>query len=731
LASFIVHSFLEDASVKNLIKFNGKSGAQVAELAFPTKDRDVLRGDRSIASYLVRSQTLTSPLYSTDARVSSDIDQWLFGGSTLDVLERHLTLRSFISGYSVTLADVYMWSQIIKTNTSLTDSSKPHTRRWFAHLSTIPQFQAGIKSSGIQTKSDVLLGVSSSASATGRTALDLSSTPSSTPGSTPQVEQKKKQHSKAKYQPLPDAVHGKVVTRFPPEPSGWLHLGHAKAALLNQFYAQEYNGKLIIRFDDTNPAKENDEFVQSIMEDLKTLGITDYDRITYTSSYFDQLEERAEQMIKEGTAYVDKSTKDQIALQRKSLSDSPYRSAKVEESLRLWSEMKKGTAEGQKCALRAKINNQSLNGTMRDPAIYRTVISPPHHRTGSKYKVYPTYDFACPIVDSIEGITHALRSNEYRDRNEQYEWFLKHAPGVNWVKIADYSRLNFEYTLLSKRKLQWFVDQKIVSGWDDPSFPTVRGAMRRGLTVPALKEYIYAQGSSQRGTNQGMEKLWSINKQAIDKVVPRYWAIPEDDLVPMRITNGPESVEYRTIPFHKQNASLGNKVTTYYKNLWVERADANAVKEGDEITLMDWGNCYIRQIVKNDDGKVQEVVGELHLAGDFKTTQFKLTWLPREGADGDYGDLVGVDLVVYNFLVTKGKLEEDDKLEDYVNKDIRKVKKAVGDLNLRLLKKGDRIQLERRGYWICDQALSCPNKRVVLINIPDGKSDGPSHLVSK
>ena len=675
--------------------------------------RDVLRGDRGIASYLARAQTLSASLYTTDPRASSDIDQWLFGGGTLEILERHLTLRSFISGYTVTLADVYMWSQIVKTNTSLLDGSKPNTRRWFSHLHTIPHFQAGVKHSGIQINPESLVA-------------DASSVKSSSAESTPAAEPKKKQHSKAKYQPLPNAVQGQVVTRFPPEPSGWLHLGHAKAALLNQYYARQYNGKLILRFDDTNPANENDEFVQSIKEDLKNLGITDFDRETYTSDYFDQLEAVAEKMINEGTAYVDKSTKEQIALQRKNLTDSPYRNISVEESLRLWGEMKKGTPEGQKCALRAKINMQSLNGTMRDPAIYRVVISPPHHRTKGKYKVYPTYDFACPVVDSIEGVTHALRSNEYRDRNEQYEWFLKHTPGLNWVNIADYSRLNFEYTLLSKRKLQWFVNQKIVGGWDDPSFPTLRGAMRRGLTVSALKDYIYAQGSSQRGTNQEMDKLWSINKQAIDKVVPRYWAIPEDQKVKLQLTGGPHSLEYKTVPFHKTNSSLGTKVLTYSSNLWIEKADAQAFTVDMEITLMNWGNCIIRSINKNPiNGEIESVSGELNLKGDYKTTTLRITWLPN-----DSGDLVDVDLLTYDYLITKPKLEEDDKLDDFVNPKIKTVAKAIGDANLRLLKQGEKIQLERRGFFICDSSLVVPNQRLVLIYIPDGSSAGASHLVS-
>jgi len=714
IASLIVHNFISDQSAKTLIKFNGKAGAQTAELAFPTKDRDILRGDRSIASYLVRSQPLTTPLYTTDPRQSSDIDQWLFGVGTLDILERHLTLRSFISGYTLTLADIYMFSLILKTrpeNLSSTPQSFPNIHRWFLHVLSTLSFPL---SSIISFDPLSIFG-------------KVEATQSA-----PQQQAPTKQHSKAKYQPLENAEEGKVVTRFPPEPSGWLHLGHAKAALLNKFYADHYKGKMIIRFDDTNPAKENDEFVNSIRQDLNSLGINvNEHKVTYTSDYFDQIESYAKSMIQENTAYVDKSTKDQMQQQRKNLLDSPFRTASKEENLRLFEEMKKGSPEGQKCVLRAKINNQSVNGTMRDPAIYRVVVSPAHHRTGTKYKMYPTYDFACPIVDSLEGITHALRSNEYHDRNEQYNWFLKHLSHLQGVEklpiISDYSRLNFEYTLLSKRKLQWFVDSKIVTGWDDPSFPTVRGCLRRGLTAQALKDYIYAQGSSMRGTNQTMDKLWSINKQLIDRNVPRYWAIPDDQRVKFTIlTPGLDTIEYKSIPFHKQNSSLGWKVVPYYKDLWIEKTDAAVLKQGTEFTLMDWGNCIVKEIKTSsqDTAVVEEVFGELNLKGDYKTTELKATWLIRieeREKSGSENDLVEIEMREYGNLITKDKLEDGDVLEQYVNKgEILRVKKGWGDMNMRGLRKGERIQLERRGFWICDEDMTCPREKVVLIKTPDG-----------
>ncbi len=289
---------------------------------------------------------------------------------------------------------------------------------------------------------------------------------------------------------LPGAEIGKVCTRFPPEPSGYLHIGHAKAALLNQYFAQKYQGRLIIRFDDTNPSKEKDEYIESILLDLETLGVKG-DAITYTSDYFLQLMEMAEKLIQEDKAYVDDTDREQMQKERGDRIESKCRNQSVAENMALWKEMVDGTERGKQCCVRGKLDMSSDNATLRDPVYYRCNPTP-HHRVGTKYKVYPTYDFACPYVDSIEGVTHALRSSEYHDRNEQYYRVLKDMQ-VRPVHIWDFSRLNFVYTLLSKRKLQWFVDTGRVEGWDDPRFPTVQGIKRRGLTIEALKQFILSQ----------------------------------------------------------------------------------------------------------------------------------------------------------------------------------------------------------------------------------------------
>lgn len=289
---------------------------------------------------------------------------------------------------------------------------------------------------------------------------------------------------------LPGAEVGKVCLRFAPEPSGYLHIGHSKAALLNQYFAQRYKGKLIIRFDDTNPSKESNEFVENVLKDVETLGIK-YDVVTYTSDYFPKLMEMAERLICEGKAYVDDTPREQLQKERMDGIESKCRNNSVDENLQLWKEMIAGSERGKQCCLRGKLDMQDPNKSLRDPVYYRSNPDP-HHRIGAKYKVYPTYDFACPFVDAIEGVTHALRSSEYHDRNAQYYRILEDM-GLRRVQIYEFSRLNMVYTLLSKRKLLWFVQNGKVDGWNDPRFPTVQGIVRRGLKIEALIQFILEQ----------------------------------------------------------------------------------------------------------------------------------------------------------------------------------------------------------------------------------------------
>ena len=376
---------------------------------------------------------------------------------------------------------------------------------------------------------------------------------------------------------LKGAEKGKVVTRFPPEPSGYLHIGHAKAALLNYHYSKMYEGQMILRFDDTNPMNEKIEFVDNIIRDLATLDIH-ADRITYTSDYFDQTRDYMEQMIRLGLAYADDTPGEEMKKERDQGIESKYRNATVEENLRRFhlmlegkhdeeqpqmakaaggkkpEEEKKGAEQKKEApvapvvqsdwCMRAKIDMKHPVKCLRDPVFYR-IKREAHHRTGSKYKAYPTYDFACPIVDALEGVTHCLRSIEYHDRNIMYEW-LQDKLGLRKVTIYDYSRLNLVSTILSKRSLKWFVETGFAEGWNDPRFPTVQGIMRRGFTVEALKNFMLEQGPSKNTNLMEWDKLWAMNRDVIDPVTPRFTAIVKDSAARLIIENGPEVPEAKS-----------------------------------------------------------------------------------------------------------------------------------------------------------------------------------------
>jgi glutamyl-tRNA synthetase len=517
-----------------------------------------------------------------------------------------------------------------------------------------------------------------------------------------------------------------VVTRFPPEPSGYLHIGHAKAALLNDFFAhEEYKGTLLLRFDDTNPKNESAVFQDAIVEDLALMGIQP-DKISYTSDYFDELYEYCKQMIKNGKAYADDTEKETMQKQRMDGLTSARRDESVEDSLARFEEMKAGTEEGQRWCIRAKLSVDSPNKALRDPVIYRCVVKYTddegverqivHHRTGAKWKIYPNYDFCCPIVDSLEGVTHALRTTEYQDRNDQYQWMLK-ALNLRKVDIWGFARLNFIRTLLSKRKLTRLVNSGAVSGWDDPRFPTVRGIRRRGMTVAALREFMVGQGPSRNVVNMDWTIFWATNKKYIDPVAPRHTAIVTHKSVLCHVKGAPAEVEYKEKPKHGKNPDVGTKKVAYSDEIYVEQVDAQSFVQDEEITLMNWGNAYVRKITPSEEssGDVDSLQLELHLDGDVKKTDKKITWL------SDAQQLVPVELVDFDYLITKDKLEENDKLEDYLTPQTEFKTYAVADCNVADVKADDIIQFERKGYFRCDRAAG-PGVAAVFFNIPTGKA---------
>lgn len=514
---------------------------------------------------------------------------------------------------------------------------------------------------------------------------------------------------------LKGAEEGKVVTRFPPEPSGYLHIGHVKAALLNYHYAKMYKGEMILRFDDTNPSKEKHEFVESIMEDLETLGIK-HSRLTYTSDYFDIIFDYGRDLIKKGLAYVDNTDVETMRKQRQSKIESECRSFTIEKNLQIYEKMLKGEAD--EYCLRAKIDMNCDNGCMRDPVLGRTHRTP-HQRTGKKYTFYPTYDFACPIVDHLEKVTHMLRTNEYADRIPQYYWILN-ALGFPKHEIYEYSRLNLQYTCLSKRKLQWFVDTKRVDGWDDPRFPTVRGVLRKGIRVETLIEFMLEQGPSKRSNLMEWEKLWAINKRIIDPICPRYSAVRVDKasriILIENVAKDPEAV---TVPMNKLNLPLGDRPLWKSNNILVDFLDADKlINVGEKVTLMNWGNVLIKTKELQPNGSYLMTGDYLADDKDFKKTN-KITWL----ADGT--NLLVADLVEYDHLIKQKKVEEDVEFQDIVNTNSKFVGQYYVDSNIRTLNAGQFLQFQRKGYYKIDRVVKeGDDLRYTLIYTPDGKKVG-------
>uniref|UniRef100_A0A8C7UGV3 Bifunctional glutamate/proline--tRNA ligase n=1 Tax=Oncorhynchus mykiss TaxID=8022 RepID=A0A8C7UGV3_ONCMY len=648
----------------------------------------------SITRYLARV-TPTLSLYGSNMLEQTEVDHWMeFStrrvcgqsglATALGELDMALALRTFLVGHSLTLADLCVWAALKGSNEWQSIQKQAglfsHVARWFSFLgSQVPFTAVGNKYANSK-------------------------------------EQEKKQDL-GKFVELPGAEMGKVVVRFPPEASGYLHIGHAKAALLNQHYQVTFKGKLIMRFDDTNPEKEKEDFEKVILEDVAMLQIKP-DQFTYTSDHFPRIQGMAEQLLREGKAYIDDTPPEQMKAAREQRTESRHRSNSVEENLKMWEEMKAGTEYGQTCCMRAKIDMASNNGCMRDPTLYRCKNAP-HPRTGSTYRVYPTYDFACPIVDSVEGVTHALRTTEYHDRDDQFYWVIE-ALRLRKPYIWEYARLNLNNTVLSKRKLTWFVDQGYVDGWDDPRFPTVRGVLRRGMTVEGLKQFIAAQGGSRSVVNMEWDKIWAFNKKIIDPVAPRYTALSGSYSVPVVIPEATE--EMKEAVKHPKNTEVGMKEVWYGPRVLVEGADAETFTKGEIVTFINWGNIIITQIHKDASGKVTSLDGKLNLENkDYKKTT-KITWL----AETPRAPLLPTVCVNYQHLITKPVIGKEDDFKEYINKQSKLEEKMLGDPCLKDLKKGDIIQLQRRGFYICDQPYepisphSCKESPCVLLFIPDG-----------
>jgi glutamyl-tRNA synthetase len=620
----------------------------------------------------------------------------------LNTLEGILSTRTYLVGYSKTSVDTMVLSELVETKAD--DSSFPAVKRW---RSTIEATSNGSGKGG-DKKSKAPSNGGARSDSNVQAAEKNATTGGGGGGDTGSMPA------------LENAEKGKVVMRFPPEPSGYLHIGHVKAVLLNNFYARHYEGKLLIRFDDTNPSKEKDEFEQSIIQDLARLGVVG-DSVSHSSDYFDEVANIARKMIRDGNAFMDDTPQEQMREEREKRVDSKRRSESIETNLSRFETMLGGGDLGRPWCMRAKINMQDNNGTLRDPVLFRCNETP-HHRTGTKYKAYPTYDFVCPILDAHEGVTHALRTNEYHDRNAQYAW-IQTALGLRKVFIVDISRLNFVYTLLSKRKLAWFVDEGKVEGWYDPRFPTVQGVLRRGVALPALREFILGQGASNRVLDMEWDKFWAINKKHIDPTAERYTAISDKGRIRVKLFGPglPSATDApRVIPRHPKNAELGLKDVFLSDSIWIEAEDARDISEGEEVTLMKWGNAIIRGVGPTGSSPSSgEPSGELHLEGDFKKTR-KITWL----ADlPSRAPLIPLRLVDYDFLIRVPKLDEGDDFEAAVNPETMREELAWGETSMATLSVGTIVQLERKDYFRVDRAYNAktPTEPMVLILVPDGR----------
>ncbi|KAG5315822.1 SYEP ligase, partial [Acromyrmex insinuator] len=701
---------------KNIIILWNNTRNDESDVCLYDKDNKLLgQYNNEITRYLAR--TINPLLYGgTCPYERTEIDHWIscalvlqnkqINKELLNYLNDVLIARTWLVTKRLTLADIHVFC-VLHHHEYIKSYAKDYCNitRWYKHMESLPVFNNAISM------------VAKNCSSTSKPK-DVSPQKEKS-----DIKQMKTRKQEGKFIDLPGAEMGKVVVRFPPEASGYLHIGHAKAALLNQYYAETFQGQLIMRFDDTNPAKETVEFEEAILEDLKLLQIKP-DRFTHTSDYFDILQEYCTTLIKDGKAYLDCTPANLMKEQRDKRLKSEYRDLSSFENLKLWKEMKRGTKMGQEYCVRAKIDYQSTNGCMRDPTIYRCKLEP-HPRTENKYKVYPTYDFACPIVDVIENVTHTLRTTEYHDRDAQFYWIIE-ALGLRRPYIWEYSRLNMTHTVLSKRKLTWFVNEGLVDGWDDPRFPTVRGILRRGMTVEGLKQFIIAQGSSKSVVFMEWDKIWAFNKKVIDPVAIRYTALEYNELIPVNVIDAKE--EWLSVQNHPKDSSKGTKQVRVGSKILIEKEDAERLIEGQNATFINWGNIMIQKINKCD-GNIVDVQARLNLEDKNYKNTLKLTWLaeslPTSDSNAEKSNPIKCYAVYFDHIMSVPVLGKDDDFKNFVAKNTRKEIRMLGEVELKRVKKGEIIQLQRKGFFICDipyasSSYSTREPPIVLFHIPDG-----------
>ncbi|MBK7231335.1 MAG: glutamine--tRNA ligase/YqeY domain fusion protein [Saprospiraceae bacterium] len=405
---------------------------------------------------------------------------------------------------------------------------------------------------------------------------------------------------------------GRIHTRFPPEPNGYLHIGHAKSICLNFGLAEKYNGKANLRFDDTNPVTEEVEYIESIKEDIRWLGFDWEDREFFASDYFPQFYQFAIQLIKAGKAFVDHSTQEEISKMRgiptAPGTESPFRNRSISENLALFEEMKNGKLKEGECVLRAKINMSSPNMHLRDPIIYRILFTP-HHRTGTEWCIYPMYDFAHGQSDSIEGITHSVCTLEFENHRPLYEWFIQELE-IFPSRQIEFARLNVEYMMMSKRKLLLLVNEKIVSGWDDPRMPTISGMRRRGYPPEALRKFATEVGVAKRENLIEYVRLENAVREQLNNVAIRAMAV----LRPLKviISNYPEGVEWLPVENNPEDPNAGIREIPFGKEIYIEQEDFMEIPPPKYFRLSPGGMARLKaayiircdEVVKNEDGSI-------------------------------------------------------------------------------------------------------------------------------
>ncbi len=540
------------------------------------------------------------------------------------------------------------------------------------------------------------------------------------------MEEKKKQSNFIKEiidEHLKTGRFNYVHTRFPPEPNGYLHIGHAKSIVLNFGIAEEYGGKCNLRFDDTNPTKEDEEYVNAIMEDIRWLGYDWEDRLFFASDYFDKLYEYAVELIKKGKAYVDSSTMEEIKEMRGTPTrpgiESPYRNRSVEENLDLFERMKNGEFADGEHVLRAKIDMSSPNMNLRDPIMYR-IRHATHHRTGDKWCIYPMYDWAHGQSDSIEGITHSICTLEFENHRPLYDWFLDEL-GIHHPQQIEFARLNLTYTVMSKRKLLKLVESKIVDGWDDPRMPTLSGLRRRGYTPAAIRNFIEMTGAAKRDSIVDVSLLEYSIRDDLNKRAQRVMGV----LNPLKIviTNFPEDkTEMMTAVNNPEDETMGTREVPFTRELWIERDDFQEVPHkkfhrlapGREVRLRYAYIIKCEEVIKDENGEIIEL--RCTYDPDTKSGSGKsnkkvkgtIHWVSIPHA-------INAEVRLYDrlFNVENPEADKEKDFTEFLNPDsLQIIENAKLEPFLNNAKPGERFQFERKGYFCVDTKYTTEEKLV-------------------